>query len=80
MSKITHEQARESIEVVDGSFFPTEKVALLTYIKQQEKHEKLLNKIKDIVNRPYNTYITSMLEQAERYVEIVKLIKELENE
>jgi len=35
--KITHEQARESIEMVDGSFFPTEKEALLTYIKQQEK-------------------------------------------
>lgn len=35
--KITHEQARESIEMVDGSFSPTEKEALLTYIKQNEK-------------------------------------------
>ena len=34
--KITHEQARESIEMVDSSFFPTEKEALLTYIKQQK--------------------------------------------
>jgi len=40
--KITHEQARESIEMVDGSFFPTEKEALLAYIKQQEKLDEYL--------------------------------------
>src|SRR5690554_5456920 len=40
--KITHEQARESIEMVDGSFFPTEKEALLAYIKQQEQLEEYL--------------------------------------
>jgi len=78
--KITHEQARESIEMVDGSFFPTEKEALLTYIKQQEKQEKLLKQIKDIINRPNDVYIVSMLEESEKYAEIVKLIKELEND
>lgn len=42
--KITHEQARESIEMVDGSFFPTEKEVLLTYIKQQESLVKLVER------------------------------------
>ena len=78
--KITHEQARVSIQMVDGSFFPTEKEALLTYIKQQEKQEKLLKQIKDIINRPNDVYIVSMLEESEKYAEIVKLIKELEND
>ena len=49
--------------------------------EQAQKQEKLLNKIKDIINRPYDSYIVfTMIEQSERYVEIIKLIKELENE
>lgn len=78
--KITHEQARESIEMVGGSFFPIEKEALLTYIKQQEKQEKVLNKIKDIINRPSDSYIISMLESSEKYIEIKNIVKELEND
>lgn len=43
-----------------------------------KKQEKLLNQIKDIINRPYD--IASMLEESKRYVEIENLIKELEND
>ncbi len=53
---------------------------LLDFVKQAQKQEKLINKIKDIINKPYNPYIMPMLEKPERYNEIVKLIKELENE
>ena len=49
-------------------------VILPNYVKQ----EKLLNKIKEIIDRPYD--IASMLEESKRYVEIEKLIEEIENE
>lgn len=45
-----------------------------------KKQEQLLNKIKDIINKPDDSYVSSMLEESKRYVEIVKLIKENENE
>ena len=47
-------------------------------LKQAQKQEKLLNQIKDIINRPYD--IASMLEESKRYVEIENLIKEIEND
>ena len=47
-------------------------------IEKAQKQEKLLNQIKDIINRPYD--IASMLEESKRYVEIEKLIKEIEND
>lgn len=42
------------------------------------KQEKLLNQIKDIINRPYvaKLDISSMLEESKRYIEIENLIKE----
>ena len=49
-------------------------------LKQAQKQEQILNKIKEIINRDYDSYIVSMLEEPKRYDEIVKLIKELENE
>lgn len=39
------------------------------------KQEKLLNQIKEIVDRPH-TYIAEMLESSNRYYEIKELIKE----
>ena len=48
--------------------------------KEIEKKEKLLNRIKDIVNRPDDSYIVALLEQPKRYAEIIKIIEELENE
>lgn len=47
-------------------------------LEQAQKQEKLLNKIKDIINRPYD--IASMLEESKRYVELEKLIEEIDNE
>jgi len=49
-------------------------------LEQAQKQEKLLNQIKDIINRPDDSYISSMLEESKRYVEILKLIREIENE
>jgi len=47
-------------------------------LKKAQKQEKLLKQIKDIINRPYD--IASMLEESKRYVEIEKLIEEIEND
>ena len=46
-------------------------------LKQAQKQEQILNKIKEIINRDYDSYIVSMSEEPKRYDEIVKLIKEL---
>ena len=74
--KITHEQARESIEMVDGSFFPTEKEALLTYIKQQEKQEKLLELYKEALETNFEGITLIKLVNKTLRTQI----KELENE
>src|SRR5690554_5806632 len=94
--KITHEQARESVEMVDGSFFPTEKEALLTYIKQQEKQEKLLELYKEFFDKLNiqlrNTYDIDYIyphefiigydikSENKELVKLFKQIKEIENE
>lgn len=50
-------------------------------LKQAQKQEKLLNKIKEIIDRQEDSYISSMLEESRSYYEIKKLmIKELEKE
>ena len=62
-----------------GSIIIVESVNVLEeLVEQAQKQEKLLIQIKDIINRPHD--ISSMLEESKRYVEIEKLIKELENE
>ena len=48
---------------------------LLDFIKHAEKQEELLNKIREIIDRPFETPFPSMLEEAERYVEIYKLLR-----
>lgn len=45
-----------------------------------QKQEKLLNKIKEIIDIQDDSYISSMLEESKKYYEIKKLIEELENE
>ena len=48
-------------------------------IRKAQKQEKLLNKIKEIIDIQDDSYISSMLEESKRYYEIKKLmIKELE--
>lgn len=49
-------------------------------LEQAQKQEKLLNKIKEIIDRQDDSYIRSLLEESNRYCEIEKLIEELENE
>ena len=50
--------------------------------KELEKQEKLLSKIKEIIDRQDDdSYISSMLEESQKYYEIKKLMnKEKENE
>lgn len=43
------------------------------------KQEKLLNQIKEIIDREEDLSFSSMLEESNSYYEIKKLIKELEN-
>ena len=44
-------------------------------LKQAQKQEKLLNKIKEIIDRQDDSYISSMLEESQRYYEIKQFIK-----
>lgn len=87
MSKSIYEKAVETLNKYRSrNYDSTEKdevelanainVILPNYVRQ----EKLLNQIKDIINRPDDSYISSMLEESKRYVEILKLIREIENE
>lgn len=47
-------------------------------LEQAQKQEKLLNKIKEIIDKQEDSYISSMLEESKRYYEIKELmIKEL---
>ena len=93
--KITHEQVRESVEMVDGSFFPTEKEALLTYINQQEQLDEYLRISYDRDIKAYSEIrkLNKLLELYrelahhtrpiiidDKYVELQQKIKELENE
>ena len=85
MSKSIFEEAIEivaaALDLPDRSvtFKHTGLNVIKKALQQAQKQEKLLNQIKDIINRSYNSYIVSMLEVSEKYAEIVKLIKELEN-
>lgn len=92
MSKSVYDEALEELTwLVHDEFDETPKRSILNVsqrldmfkkvrdtLEQAQKQEKLLNQIKDIINRSYNSYIVSMLEVSEKYAEIVKLIKELE--
>lgn len=82
MSKSIYE---EMLEIIDRNILELPEGFAVLYeirkrIKQAQKQEELLNKIKDIINRPDDSYIISILEQSNRYDEIIKLIKELEKE
>lgn len=44
-------------------------------LEQAQKQEKLLNKIKEIIDRQNDSYIFSMLEVSKRYDEIEKLLR-----
>ena len=46
-------------------------------LEQAQKQEKLLNKIKEIIDRPDDSYIASMLEESKRYHEIEKLLRSI---
>ena len=53
----------------------------LNELERLKKQEKLLSKIKEIIDRQDDSYISSMLEESQKYYEIKKLMnKELENE
>jgi len=87
MSKSIYEVALDIIENIDRNLPYTwvmgrdSLMKIKQTLEQAQKQEELLNKIKDIINRPDDSYIISILEQSERYVEIIKLMKELnENE
>lgn len=84
MSKSIYEKALEKIDVEFDSWERAEYFELLELVEQAleqaQKQEKVLNKIKEIIDRPYNPNIMPMFEKPERYNEIVKQIKELENE
>ena len=72
-------KAKDLIELLNG--YNLELFELVEHaLEQAQKQENMLNKIKAIINRPDDSYISSMLEESKRYVEIIKLIKELENE
>lgn len=49
-------------------------------LEQAQKQEKLLNQIKEIIDRPEDSWIASMLESSNKFYEIEELIKELESE
>ncbi len=76
MSKSSYKEAIEILVNMGNSQI----LEVIKALKQAQKQEKLLNQIKDIINKPYNPNIMPMFEKPERYNEIVKLIKELENE
>ena len=82
MSKSIYE---EILEIIDKNIFELPEGFAVLYeirkrIKQAQKQEKLLEQIKEITDKPYNFNVVSILERLERYDEIVKLIKELEND
>lgn len=49
-------------------------------LEHAQQQEKLLNKIKEIIDREEGLPFSSMLEESISYHEIKKLIKELEND
>ena len=52
----------------------------LNELERLKKQEKLLNKIKEIIDRQDDSYISSMFEESQKYYEIKELmIKEEEN-
>ena len=57
----------------------TNKLKVIKALKQAQKQEKLLNKIKETIDRQDDdSYISSMLEESQKYYEIKELmIKEL---
>lgn len=94
MSKSIYEEAlKELTWLVHDEFYETPKRLILNAsqrldmfkkvrdtLEKAKKQEKVLNKIKDIINRPSDSYIISMLESSEKYIEIKNIVKELENE
>ena len=86
MSKSIYEEAfnhlDELVDVlahIEGSFLYRHYLDNIRLkLKKAQKQEKLLKQIKDIINRPYD--IALMLEESKRYVEIEKLIEEIEND
>lgn len=91
MSKSIYEEAFESlgrlIEQANARKLSNEIVVsrwdvarIRKIINQAQKQEKLLNKIKEIIYRPDDSYIASILKTSNRYYEIENLLKELENE
>ena len=79
MSKSIYEEAlKESKDF--GAFVGLRLDRVNNALEQAQKQEELLNKIKEIIDRPDDSYIASMLEESKRYYEIYKLIKELEND
>ena len=87
MSKSVYDEA---LEIVDESLYQQDNSVIFNHLglnllkkslEQAQKQEKLLNKIKEIIDRQDDSYISSMLEESQRYYEIKELmIKELENE
>ena len=71
----------EALKQPDNSviFKHTALTELKKALEKARKQEKLLNKIKEIIDRPH-TYIASMLESSNRFYEIKELIKEREND
>jgi len=74
----------ETLGIMIDSILPresnkTNKLKVIKALKQAQKQEKLLNKIKETIDRQDDdSYISSMLEESQKYYEIKELmIKEL---
>ena len=73
------EENSDKIHLRDATeTYETNMQGVVKALKQAQKQDKVLYQIKEIIDRPFDA--SSMLEEAKRYVEIEKLIKELENE
>lgn len=82
MRKSIYEEALEKIDVEFDAWDRAEHLELFELVEQAldqaQKQEKLLNQIKEIIDRYEDSYISSMLTESKRYYEIKELIKELE--
>lgn len=86
MSETNYDKAldivNESLEQPDNSviFKHTGLNELKKALEHAQQQEKLLNKIKEIIDREEGLPFSSMLEESISYHEIKKLIKELAND
>lgn len=82
MSKSIYEEAKKLItKAYNEQISMSEHDVIFDALEQAQKQNKSLNKIKEIVDRPYDSdsyYIASVHENLNRFFEIGELIRELD--